>query len=520
MAAEFFADFLDRLPDKLGLLPAKRVTWREAGPPSTALEREVRHAMIALMKEGRGILVVALKPGFFSSIDGDRVVTCIKEWAAAALEEVVLCHFRDGEFVIAVIDVREEASPEEEVAETAVEPATGDNDPLDIGMEALHMPAIERLIPFVSDLEKVGSYWHSPAEKAMIHFGVAVEHRYQLLPTVAGLITFGTAPARHIPGMRVFLNGRPVEADVLRLLQWAEEHPSFRPFGGSNVRELLLNAIVHRAWGPEARTLPIEIRVSPERLVLSNPGSLRPAPNLLLQRLLRRRGLWEGEGQGLERLRAKHAGAARPGLELSEKEGEVRARLWPLPPPPKPAPPPPSSFRLSGPVRLARPSFIPPDKSVAENTEKTTEVAPTPPAAPRSEVPAAPNLSPPNDLPTTAARPVPRSFPVPAPPPAAPRPVLPPPPKLPSSFQVEASPAPAPTMPADNPAAPRPAHVRGVELLEFVASRGPVTTRMIQEDLGWTRSTTRDVLARLVADGHLRRLAESPRSPEQSYTLP
>ena len=92
MAAEFFADFLDRLPDKYGLLPAKVVPWREAGPPSLALEREVRHAMIALIEEGRGILVVALKPGFFSSIDGEDVVDHIKAWAAAALEEVVLGH--------------------------------------------------------------------------------------------------------------------------------------------------------------------------------------------------------------------------------------------------------------------------------------------------------------------------------------------------------------------------------------------------------------------------------------------
>ena len=45
------------------------------------------------------------------------------------------------------------------------------------------------------------------------------------------------------------------------------------------------------------------------------------------------------------------------------------------------------------------------------------------------------------------------------------------------------------------------------------------TTREMLERLGWSRSTLRDVLTRLVQSGHVVRSAENPRSPEQSYGL-
>jgi DNA-binding IclR family transcriptional regulator len=49
---------------------------------------------------------------------------------------------------------------------------------------------------------------------------------------------------------------------------------------------------------------------------------------------------------------------------------------------------------------------------------------------------------------------------------------------------------------------------------------GPRTTRALLEALAWSRSTLRDVLARMVLRGSVLRIAESPRSPEQAYRLP
>lgn len=63
------------------------------------------------------------------------------------------------------------------------------------------------------------------------------------------------------------------------------------------------------------------------------------------------------------------------------------------------------------------------------------------------------------------------------------------------------------------------ANTRDEQLLGFVAARGEVSCKLVQDDLGWSRSTSRDVLARLVSLGRLRRTAEDPRSPSQSYVI-
>jgi hypothetical protein len=61
------------------------------------------------------------------------------------------------------------------------------------------------------------------------------------------------------------------------------------------------------------------------------------------------------------------------------------------------------------------------------------------------------------------------------------------------------------------------ADARDIAILALVRTRGPITTRAVIDTLGWTRSTARDALARLVAAGRLRPLATSARSPHQAY---
>jgi hypothetical protein len=59
---------------------------------------------------------------------------------------------------------------------------------------------------------------------------------------------------------------------------------------------------------------------------------------------------------------------------------------------------------------------------------------------------------------------------------------------------------------------------RDAAILALARTRGPITTRDVIDTLGWTRSTARDALARLVASGRLRPLAVSARSPHQAYS--
>jgi DNA-binding MarR family transcriptional regulator len=48
---------------------------------------------------------------------------------------------------------------------------------------------------------------------------------------------------------------------------------------------------------------------------------------------------------------------------------------------------------------------------------------------------------------------------------------------------------------------------------------GDLTTREILEELGWTRSTTRAVIAALVEDGQVEGCADAVRSPSQRYRV-
>jgi hypothetical protein len=62
------------------------------------------------------------------------------------------------------------------------------------------------------------------------------------------------------------------------------------------------------------------------------------------------------------------------------------------------------------------------------------------------------------------------------------------------------------------------AEVRATQLLHLLQSEpAPLTRHEIEHTLSWSRSTTRAVLAGLVADGRVSLEAVSPRSPRQRY---
>ncbi len=58
---------------------------------------------------------------------------------------------------------------------------------------------------------------------------------------------------------------------------------------------------------------------------------------------------------------------------------------------------------------------------------------------------------------------------------------------------------------------------REAAVLALIDAKGQVTSRDVIEGLGWSRSTTRDVIARMVAVGRMASISLSPRSPFQAY---
>ena len=88
---------------------------------------------------------------------------------------------------------------------------------------------------------------------------------------------------------------------------------------------------------------------------------------------------------------------------------------------------------------------------------------------------------------------------------------------MPAATKAAPTPPASPVTVAEGPQVHLGANARDQQLLRFVAQRGEVSCKLVQDELGWSRSTARDVLARLVGLGRLRRTAEDPRSPSQSY---
>lgn len=311
-------------------------------------------------------------------------------------------------------------------------------------------------------------------DRELLSMNAAVRDGVRIVGTVAGVLAFHPAPHQHIPGARVVVDAAtgagyhgPMVAVVDGVSRWA----GAQGFPRGAVAELVRNAWVHRDWSLEARATPILVHRNGRRLDVVTPGVLTrvgEVRNPVLQTLCRRAGLVTGHGIGIEDLRADLAEDGACSLEMCSMAGEVRARL--------------TLARASSPAQAGPVTKNPPEVGRVAST--TGSAVP----AVRREVAASAAAAPVRAT-TGESTPVP-SAPVPS-----------------------ATVAPAPVGPQIHVGA----SARDAELLRFVAHRGEVSCKLVQDELGWSRSTARDVLARLVGLGRLRRTAEDPRSPSQSY---
>lgn len=497
-----------------GAMPTATLRWdgiRSNYDDLSAGDRRELHGAIAKLtaKAGGGVLIVVLPIGEFE--DGPlanalrAVVAGVAGDANLGDDTAEVLEGRVMAFHLGHADVAQEYTSE---------------------LDLVDAPARELLTP-VWQRAVTGAKSQSPADdkslgsrtdRQLVNLRAAEHDGVRVKPTVAGILAFHADPWQRIAGARIIVDAETESgfhgamAECIHAASaWAAQH-GFPQFA---VAELLRNAWVHRDWSADRRASPIRLMLAGRRLDVVSPGSLgemNGTPNPVLVELCRRAGLMTGIGTGLDDLWADLAEDQKCKLDIGTFGCDVRARLTLLRAP--------DAMAASMPERALTRS----DQNTNIRRQRQNVLCQTPQR--RDSPVRVPNPSLQSTgrsfsaaMATNSQTPKPAST-------ISRGAVQPGSAKMPVGF-VRSSVAPAgaldPGRPAPNqfrPASAQSAHARDEELLAFTAGHDAVTCRMVQDDLGWTRSTTRDVLARLVANGRLRRTELDPRSPTQSYAIP
>lgn len=471
-----------------GAVPTVTLRWESSGAVaegmSSAKRRELHTAMTRLRADERGgVLVVVLPLG--EDEDGSLV---------ESIKEAVIAAVGDGNLEDFTAEALEGVYVAFHLAHGEAPPAlSSELDVIDCSTRELRSDVFQRASRSAGfAAEDNGLVVLTRVEQQMVGLRAAASDEGRIKATVAGVLAFHPAPSRLIPGAH-FVVGLgsdagfrgPVSDAVQAAARWVAQY-SFPEYA---VAELLWNAWLHRDWSVEARATPIRILVQNRRLDIVSPGALgdmTSPPNPVLRDLCHRAGLTKALGQGLDDLWADLADDNRCRLDIGTFGAAVRARLtWVKG----------ESAAASGvaagsrSVQAARPTQHVQSQRFSAQTPEITPLRRAAAAGGQAASRRQAATSSPGAAPVTSVR-------------VAPQPRA----KVAKSAQTA-----TPVHAAGN--------ARDEQLVAFVADRGEVSSRMIQEDLGWTRSTTRDVLARLVALGRLRRTVEDPRSPSQTYRL-
>lgn len=476
-----FSDLIERATAAMrgGNLPNAILRWEMAwdGDGLTPVRRDELHVALSdLCRQPEGGLLFVLLP--VADCDGGRfekqLVAAVQSFAgktchAVAKAETIegWAHAFDLGHVVKVVP----SVPE--LGETRCPSHDLDTEPFQRAMDGTP-----------SAPHEYGAVLLTERDHRMIAMNAAVRDGIRVVGTVAGVLAFHSQPSDHIAGARVVVDPftgagfwgalSPLAAATA---SWAAQF-GFPPHA---VAELVRNAWVHRDWSKAAREQPIRVTINGRRLDVVSPGGILARGdrrNPVLFSLCRSAGLVHGLGTGLEDLADDLSEQGKCTVEVAEIGGDVRARLT-----------------LARPEATRAPSAPKAERKVMDIQRRRPVVADRPPVAPHLGREPAPVRT------TVATTVVAKASPQ----------------------QVSAAVALAP---ASTAAAARPTpqvhaagSARDEQLVAFIARHGEVSCRVVQDDLGWTRSTTRDVLARLVALGRLRRTSEDPRSPTQGYVL-
>jgi len=321
--------------------------------------------------------------------------------------------------------------------------------------------------------------------------GIAQAVEEQAQPTVAGMLVYGHRPELWLEGARAVVTIDGVErafvGSIQRIvgeaLRW---EPLVQCIGVELIGPALVNAFVHRDWSEVSRGQPVKVVREGDRIEIRNPGSLSSGwsrcnsrPNATLHRLLCRQGLAGKRGRGLDAVvRGLERLDARP-FSLVGRDGLVR-------------------FVMEMPWRREQSSQDATQEDVAMEADVTSIEMDL--AEPKVKPPTALTAAPVVICPMAVEEAMPEPTASPSEPSLS-RPSLP--------KAVARTPRPSTTR--QSPA------TRQAEVLDLLCQQGDLTTREIIEALGWTRSTTRAVIAALVDDGQVEGCAAAARSPSQRY---
>jgi len=330
-------------------------------------------------------------------------------------------------------------------------------------VEHLDLRAIRRL-DALADLDRDASWKGlSAIELAMLELKIVGQRGDEVVPTVAGMVAFGLRPHLFLPGMRVRYvdgeGGRWIEGNAGDLRAAVlRDRELVRGVGRAAMSELVMNAVAHRDWSAEAEEEPVVVERDDDVVEVRNPGRWEPrkgAPNPALANLLVARDLMTLTSTGRGEVRSWLKRQRARGVTWVGRGGVVRVVVEVA-------------------VERVRPVVVP-----------QPAVAPAGVAA--SPAPAPPPLS----RPLARAPGAPRSAPV-----------------AEDADGVELG-----------GVAYRSLEDRQQDVLDLLVEGGQQTRRQLQASLGWSRSTLRNVLEALIAEGRVMPSAEPVRSPFRTYAL-
>ena len=346
-------------------------------------------------------------------------------------------------------------------------------------------------------------------ERALVSLGALFPWRGELLATVSGLLTYGDDAHEHLPGQRlVTRNGRYTDVrmgDIGTLCEHGRE--VLHSNGGIPRRlgtALLLNAFALRSWNQDDPGGPVGIEADEGTISVAAPGTTladwrareERRPNAHLDVLLRRLGIWKGPMLDLRTIQQELRRVGLPVLSVEEEADKVVFGLR-------------ASVDV---VAAARTLDVWTEEGAGLVSSAVTEDRVAKPAIALKVLPAniqaEPRISPPL---TQDRRPVGNGL------------------AMPSLRPVTADARPTVSAAARSGrgagravrarrGARLSAEARATQLLDLLQTEpAPLTRHEIEHTLSWSRSTTRAVLAGLVADGRVGLEAASPRSPHQRY---
>ncbi len=180
--------------------------------------------------------------------------------------------------------------------------------------------AMKRLASWSAVQPTGPSFYGEEWKRKLVTLGVFTDESCMGRPTLAGALCFAKRPSKQIPGARLLLEDRwqirQLEGNIPMLLSHISSFSrTCTGLEASILRELVLNALVHRDWSLDA--VPVQVRLGTHRvevispgeplevgLLVSNPEHRCAVRNPTLADLVWRLRLSGGRGEGLERVRA------------------------------------------------------------------------------------------------------------------------------------------------------------------------------------------------------------------------